>query len=158
MSKWQKYSLFFLRVVTGWMYFYAGITKVLDPKFSSAGYVKGAQTMAWAYQWFLSPQVLPVVDFMVKWGLTLLGISLLLGLFVRLSSYLGILLMLLFYIPILNFPLVGTHSYLVDEHIIYIAGLLVLASFRAGHVWGLEKWCSNLPICSKYPKLRALLG
>lgn len=95
---------------------------------------------------------------MVKWGLTFLGISLILGLFVRFSSYLGMLLMFLLYLPILNFPMVGKNSYLVDQHIIYMAGLLLLASCRAGHVWGLDKWCSSLPICAKYPKLRALLG
>ncbi|TSC74231.1 MAG: DoxX protein [Parcubacteria group bacterium Gr01-1014_44] len=142
----------------GWFYFYAGITKVLDSEWSAAGYVKGAQNFVDLYQWFLSPQVLPVVDFMVKWGLTLLGVSLILGLFVRLSSYLGMLLMFLFYLPILNFPMAGAHAYLVDDHIIYMAGLLALASFKAGHVWGLEKWCSSLPICSKYPKLRSLIG
>ena len=158
MSKPQRVSLFILRVIMGWFFFYAGITKVLDAGWTSAGYVKGAKNFVDLYQWFLSPQVLPVVDFMVKWGLTMLGVSLLLGLFVRVSSYLGMLLMFLLYLPVLNFPLVGAHAYLVDEHIIYMAGLLVLASFKAGHVWGLEKWCSNLPICSKYPKLRAWLG
>ncbi|MEK7131882.1 MAG: DoxX family membrane protein [Patescibacteria group bacterium] len=158
MSKPQRVSLFILRMVMGWFYFYAGITKVLDAKFTAAGYIKGAINFVDLYQWFLSPQVLPVIDFMVKWGLTLLGASLLLGLFVRISSYLGMLLMFLFYLPILNFPMVGKNSYLVDNHIIYMAGLLILASFRAGHVWGLEKWCINLPICSKYPKLRAWLG
>ena len=158
MSKPQRVSLFILRVIMGWFLFYAGITKVLDAGWTSAGDVKGAKNFVDLYQWFLSPQVLPVVDFMVKWGLTMLGVSLLLGLFVRVSSYLGMLLMFLLYLPVLNFPLVGAHAYLVDEHIIYMAGLVVLASFKAGHVWGLEKWCSNLPICSKYPKLRAWLG
>ena len=158
MIKWQRLALFFLRVTSGWMYLYAGITKVTNPDWTSVGYIKGAKTLSGLFAWFLNPQVLPVVDFLVKWGLVALGVSLLLGLFVRLSSYLGILLMLLFYLPVLTFPMVGTHSYIVDEHIIYIAGLLVLATFRAGHVWGLEKWCSNLPICSKYPKLRAFFG
>lgn len=158
MSKPQRVSIFITRIIMGWFFFYAGITKVLDAKWTSVKYVEGAKTFVDLYQWFLSPQVLPVVDFSVKWGLTLLGISLILGMFVRISSYLGMLLMFLLYLPILNFPMVGTHSYLVDEHIIYMAGLLILASFRAGHVWGLEKWCINLPICSRFPKLRALLG
>ena len=158
MSKPQRVSVFLLRLVMGWMYLYAGYSHITDSAFSAAKYVGGAKSFVVLYQWLLSPQVLPVVDFMVKWGLTLLGVSLLLGLFVRLSSYLGMLLMFLFYLPILNFPMVGNGSYLVNQHIIYMAGLLVLASFRAGHVWGLEKWCINLPICSKYPKLRALFG
>lgn len=140
MSKIQELSLFLLRVVMGWFYFYAGITKVLNPAWTSAGYIKGADSAVWFYQALLNPQMLMVVDFMVKWGLTLLGISLLLGLFVKLSSYLGMLLMLLLYIPILKFPLVGEHGYIVDEHIIYMAALFVLVQFQAGRIWGLDRW------------------
>lgn len=158
MSKPQRASVFILRVVMGWMYLYAGITHILDKQFSAAKYVGGAKSFVGLYQWFLSPQVLPVVDFMVKWGLTLLGASLILGLFLRLSSYLGMLLMFLFYLPLLSFPMVGNSSYLVNQHIIYMAGLLVLASFRAGHVWGLDKWFGNLHFWSKYPRLHAWFG
>ena len=42
--------------------------------------------------------------------------------------------------------------------IIYALVLLVFAGLRAGRVWGLENWCQNLPICRKFPRLRALLG
>ena len=142
----------------GWLMFYAGITKVLDPAWSAEGYLKGAKTFAWFYQWLLSPQILPIINFINEWGLTLLGISLILGIFVRLSSLLGAVLMLLYYLPILDFPYPNPHSFLVDEHIIYIFVLLLFASLKAGRVWGLENWCSNLPICSKFPKLRKWLG
>lgn len=142
MSKLQATSLFLLRIVMGWFYFYAGITKVLNPSWSAAGYIKGAATMGSLYQLMLNPQVLMVINFMVKWGLVFLGISLMAGLFVRLSSYLGSLLMFLFYIPILHFPIAGEHSYIIDEHIIYIAALLVLAHLQAGRIWGLDRWVS----------------
>jgi len=130
-------SLFLLRVSLGWLFFYAGITKVLDASWTSAGYLTGAKTFAEFYQFLASPGIIPFIDFVNQWGLTLLGISLLLGVGVRLSAPLGALLMLLYYFPVLEFPYVGTHSYLVDEHIVYIAALLVLASARAGHMWGL---------------------
>ncbi|OGY67050.1 MAG: hypothetical protein A3H63_00545 [Candidatus Harrisonbacteria bacterium RIFCSPLOWO2_02_FULL_45_10c] len=158
MSKFQQFSLVALRLSLGWLMFYAGITKVLDPAWSAEGYLKGAKTFAWFYQWLLSPQILPIINFINEWGLTLLGISLILGIFVRLSSLLGAVLMLLYYLPILDFPYPNPHSFLVDEHIIYIFVLLLFASLKAGRVWGLENWCSNLPICSKFPKLRKWLG
>lgn len=158
MSKPQRVSLFILRITMGWMYLYAGISHILDTTFSSAKYIGEAKSFVYLFQWFSNPQVLPVVDFMVKWGMTLLGVSLLLGLFVRISSYLGMLLMFLLYLPLLNFPMVGTNSYLVNQHIIYISGLLLLATCRAGHIWGVEKWLVNLPIFSRYPKLRALIN
>ncbi len=154
----QNLSLFLLRVTMGWMFFYAGITKVLNPEWSAAGYLKGAKTFSWFFQSLLNPSVLPVVNFINEWGLTLLGVSLILGVGVRLSSLLGAVLMLLYYLPILNFPYPNAHSYIVDEHIIYISVLLYLAAIRAGRVWGLEAWCSRLPICSKLPRLREWLG
>lgn len=36
--------------------------------------------------------------------------------------------------------------------------LQCLATMRAGRAWGLERWCLKLPLCEKYPKLRAWLG
>ena len=80
------------------------------------------------------------------------------GLFVGLSAKLGAVLMLLYYLPLLDFPYPNAHAFIVDEHIIYITALLVLGSFKAGRVWGLEEWCTNLPICSRYPRLRDWLG
>lgn len=158
MTLFQKISLFLLRVSIGWLMFYAGITKVLDSEWSAAGYLKGAKSFIGFYQWLISPDILPIVNFLNEWGLTLLGISLILGIGVRLSSILGAILMILYYFPILDSPHLNHHSFLVDEHIIYALVLLLFASLRAGRIWGLENWCSNLPICSKFPKLREWLG
>ena len=158
MTQAQKISLFLLRIVLGWMYLYAGVTKIVDPAWSAAGYLKSAKNFGALYQWLASPGMLPVTNFVNEWGLTLLGLSLILGLFVRFGTKLGVILMLLYYLPILDFPYPNAHAFIVDEHIIYITALLTLGSYRAGHVWGLEEWCANLPICSRYPKLRAWLG
>jgi len=141
----------------GWLMFYAGITKVIDPTWSAAGYLKGAKLFAGFFNWLLQPGILPTVNFINEWGLTLLGVSLILGAFVRFSSLLGALLMLLYFLP-LGLPYPNPHSYIVDEHVIYMLVLLVLAAISAGRVWGLENWCSNLPICYKFPKLRSWLG
>lgn len=134
----QRIMLFILRLAMGWMMLYAGITKVLNPAWSAAGYLKGAKTFNGLYQWLISPSVLPFVNFINEWGLTLLGISLILGIFVRLSSVLGAVLMLLYYFPVLAFPYAGEHSYIIDEHIIYALVLVLFAVMRAGKIWGLD--------------------
>jgi len=157
MTTLQKFSLVSLRITLGWMFFYAGITKVLNPAWSAAGYLTSAKTFAGFYAWLASPVMITLVNFVNEWGLTLLGVSLILGIGVRLSSTLGIVLMLLYYIPILEFPYLE-HSYLVDEHIIYALALLLLAVYRAGRVWGLENWCSNLPLCRRFAKWRSWIG
>ncbi|MBI5466488.1 MAG: DoxX family membrane protein [Candidatus Kerfeldbacteria bacterium] len=158
MTQAEKISLFLLRISIGWLLFYAGLTKVLEPTWSAAGYLAGAKTFTAFYTWLASPGLLPIINFLNAWGVMLLGLALILGLFVRLSSWLGVLLMLLYYLPILDFPYPDAHSLIVDQHVIYALALIVLASFRAGSAFGLETWCSNLPICSQFPRLRKWLG
>jgi len=157
-TKFQQISIVLLRLATGWLMLYAGLKKVLDPTWSAIGYLNSAKTFPGFYHWLAQPNILPTINFINEWGLTLLGISLIIGLFVRLSSILGAILMVLYYFPVLTFPYIKPNSYLVDEHIIYALILVYFAAVRAGRIWGLENWCSRLPICSKFPRLRELLG
>lgn len=158
MTYYQKLFLVLLRLSMGWLFFYAGITKVINPNWSAAGYLKGAKTFTGFYQWLASADILPFTNFFNEWGLTLIGAALILGVFVRLGSILGAFMMVMYYFPILTFPKVGTNAYIIDEHIIYAIVFLFLAAASAGRYFGLEKWCSSLPICNRYPTLRKLLG
>lgn len=138
MTKSQKLFLFLLRVSMGWTFLYAGISKFRNPNWSAAGYLNSAKTLPGLYHWFASPGVLPVINFLNEYGQILIGISLILGILVRYSSISGILMMLLYYIPILQFPKVGANSYIVDEHVIYALVLLLFFAMRAGRIYGLE--------------------
>ena len=138
MSSPRKHSLLVLRLAMGWLLFYAGITKVLNPDWSAAGYLNNAQTFSGFYEWLASPVLLPFINLINAWGLTILGAMILLGLFTRTASWLAFVLMLLYYFPVLNFPYAGEHSYIVDEHIIYAIGFWILASFHAGNRWGID--------------------
>lgn len=153
----DRIVLVLLRLAMGWLMFYAGITKVLDPNWSAAGYLRGAKTFAGFFQWLASPANTGWVNVINEWGLTLLGVSLILGIGVRFASLLGAVLMLLYYFPVLEFPRVG-HGYLVDEHVVYALVLLYFTAARAGRVFGLEAWCAGLPICRRFPRIRALFG
>lgn len=139
MTKLQRVALFLLRVSLGWLFFWAGITKVLDPAWSAGGFLQGAKTFPSLFHWFGSPTMLPITNFVNEWGLTLLGVSLILGIFVRWTAPFGIALMVLYYLPILQFPYPNVNSFIVDQHIIFIIALIVLYAFNAGHFWGLEK-------------------
>ncbi|MFY9463143.1 MAG: DoxX family protein [Candidatus Sungiibacteriota bacterium] len=158
MTQWQKISLFLLRISMGWLFFWAGITKILNPAWSAVGYLHNAKTFADFYTWLASPAMLPLINFVNAWGLTLLGVSLILGIGVRLSAFFGAALMILYYIPILDFPYPNPRAFIIDEHIIYALALILLAALRAGRIGGLENWCANLPLCAKFPRLRAWLG
>jgi thiosulfate dehydrogenase [quinone] large subunit len=143
MNKFQRISLLLLRVSLGWMYFWAGITKVVDPAWSAAGYLQGAKTFPALFHWFASPALLPLTNFVNEWGLTLLGVSLILGLGVRWTAPFGIALMVLYYLPILQFPYPNVNSFIVDEHFIYVCGLIVLLAFNAGKFWGMDRRVSR---------------
>lgn len=137
MDKQAKIAVLLLRLSLGWLFFYAGITKVLNPDWSAVGYLAGAKTFVSFYHWLATPAVLPFVDFLNEWGLTLLGVSLLVGLLVRSSALAGAGLMLLYYFA-LPFPYPSEHSFLVDEHIIYALALALLWTLHAGKFWGLD--------------------
>ena len=143
MNTIYKWAVPVTRILFGWLFFYAGITKIINPSWSAAGYLKGAQTFSGFYDFLLQPNVLPFTNFLNEWGLTLLGVSLIFGLWVKYSAPLAALLMLLYYFPVLNFPYVGEHSFLVDEHILYAASLLLLVATRSGMHFGLDKMISN---------------
>ena len=158
MTQFQKISLVSLRIAMGWLMFYAGIVKILDPEWSAVRYLKNAKTFAAFYGWLSEPNLLSAVNFLNEWGLALIGLALLLGIFVRVSSIAGAVLMVLYYFPVLTFPYIAPHSFIIDDHIIYALVFVLLAALRAGRSYGLENWCANLPICAKFPKLRAWLG
>lgn len=147
-----------LRMALGWLFLYAGAVKVLDPEWSAQGYLKSAKTFSALYTWFAGPDILPVVNFINEWGLTLLGISLILGLCVRLSSFLGVALMAMYYFPILSFPYVDEHYFLIDTHVIFALVLLLLAQMRAGRVFGLDAWLSKTRFCKTHKRLCHWLG
>jgi thiosulfate dehydrogenase [quinone] large subunit len=155
--KKQILILFFLRISLGWLFFYSGLTKVLDPTWSAAGFISTAKTFPAFYALFLQPSILPIVNVLNAWGQLLLGISLIIGVGMNLSTLLGCVLMLLYYFVTLNFPFVGEHGFLVDDHIIYIAALLVLRYFNAGEAIGFGKWIRQSAFIQRFSFLRFLL-
>lgn len=140
MKTFPKIALLLLRIAIGWIMFYSGITKILNPDWSSIGYLENAKTFEGLYAWLAQTNILPIINFVNEWALLLLGVSLILGIFVRLSSLLGTVLMLLYYLPGLTFPYIEPHSFIIDEHIIYILVMLVFVATKAGRMWGLDAW------------------
>lgn len=150
MIKYQKASLFILRISLGWVFLYAGITKILNPNWTAAGFLKGATNMTGFFNYLMQPNVLPAVDLLNQLGLTLLGVSLILGLFVRVSAPSGVVLMVLYYLPKLDFPHPSNTSYIVDDHIVYALVLIYFAVINAGKYWGLDALLTKK--LSKNPK------
>ncbi|MBI2278530.1 MAG: DoxX family protein [Candidatus Brennerbacteria bacterium] len=158
MTKFEKISLATLRVGMGWMLFYAGITKVFNPSWSAEEYLRGAKTFSSFFAWLASPAILPYVNAANEWGLTLIGAFLIVGFGVRFVSILGSVFMLLYYLPVLDGWYPNAHSFVVDEHLIYVAVLFFLAAVRAGRVWGIDGWGVASRWSVRFPSLLVWFG
>lgn len=148
--------LFVIRLALGWFMLYAGWTKIINEAWTAGPYLLSAKTLPGLYAFFASPDILPHINFINKWGLFLLGISLITGVWVRLSAPLGAALMALYYLPILAFPYVG-HGLLVDEHVIY--ALLLLAFMAQSRPLALNEpiqWVKRLAQSVKTRKVAPL--
>ena len=126
-------AVLLLRLVMGFLFFFAGWSKLTTDGWSAAGFLQHA-TGPFA-SWFQSLAGNGFVDGLNMWGLTLIGVALLLGLLVRTASFFGIVLMILYYLA--DFVGNTAHGYM-DEHMVYSSILLLFLAGGFGHVWGLD--------------------
>jgi thiosulfate dehydrogenase (quinone) large subunit len=147
LSRVQMTAVVLLRVLIGWHFLYEGIAKLTSSGWSAAGFLLQSRgPFADVFRWMAAdPEVLAVVNQMNMWGITLIGLGLLLGCFTRLASAAGILLILLFYLC--NPPFVGYYysiptegSYLVvNKNLVELAALAVVLVTGSGRVAGLDR-------------------
>jgi thiosulfate dehydrogenase (quinone) large subunit len=145
-TSWQITVLVALRLLIGWHILYEGMSKLLIPNWSSLGFLKESKwVLAGFSQWITSNAgVLHVVDFMNTWGLIAIGLGLIFGLFTRIASISGAILLFIYYLN--NAPLIGLEysvptegSYLiVSKTLIEAVALIALAVFPTGLMAGLD--------------------
>ena len=141
-----------LRVFVGWHFLYEGIAKLTSPSFTAAGYLKQARgPFAGLFKYIASqPNLLDRSNLITEWGLAIVGLLLILGLFTRLASLGGIGFLLLFYLA--NPPFVGYFyslpsegSYLiVNKNIVELGALLVILVSGSGKFAGLDRLVHGL--------------
>ena len=133
-----KAVIVFMRLAMGWILFYAGLTHVMNATWTAKPLLLQATTLPNLFAWFALDNHIGLVNIGNSWGLLLIGGALILGLFTRFAAFLGMILMALYYLLLLHFPMIGEYSYIVDEHVIYFLTLALLAITRAGDYWGLD--------------------
>ena len=136
-----------VRIAIGWHFLYEGLTKIIANNWSSAPYLAGSR-------WIFAPlfnaiaenaAVTGIIDFLNIWGMILIGLALILGLFTRLASGFGAF-MLFFYFtaypPIpgftLSVPVEGSYLW-VNKTLIEFFVLLVFAFLSTDHQFGLDR-------------------
>ena len=147
-----------LRIMIGWTFFYAGVWQIWE-NYDVADFLSHVVTLHDFFALFARPAVLPVVDFLVKWGHLLIGLSLISGLLVRVSAPFAFLLLVTYYCAHLEWPYVENHlNFVVDFQLVYAVVVVYLIAHRAGHVWGVDGLIEDLHMVEHYPALRLVVG
>ena len=130
---WKKLTITLFRLAIGWHFLYEGISKLLVPNWSAAGYLANATgPFAGFYQSLAASEVLmKIIDPLNMSGLVLIGLGLFLGLFIRLSAVSGMILLMLYYFayPPFGGNLFGAaegNLYIVNKNLIETLALLVI--------------------------------
>lgn len=147
-SKPQLIGLVALRVAIGWHFLFEGLAKISTPNWTSYLYLMDSKGIMENLFKALAEnqQSLIVVDYLNIWGLILIGLFLMLGLFTKQIIIAGITLLSLYYLshpPFFNldYALPATGSYwIVDKTLIEILALVVLLLFPTGKEIGLDKF------------------
>lgn len=146
-STLQLSALVLLRVLIGWHFLYEGMVKLMDPAWSASGFLLESKWIFAPIFHFMAatPALLGMVNFMNMWGLTAIGLGLIIGCFTRISAISGMLILLLYYVC--TPPLIGMTysvptegSYLiVNKNLIEMVALGVLTLFPTGNIIGLDR-------------------
>ncbi len=136
-----------LRVIIGWHFLYEGMVKLYNPNWTSAGYLLDSQGFVKnIFYWMASnPDLLKVIDFLNIWGLIVIGVTLILGLFTRVALWSGVALLALYFLS--HPPFIGVEyapasegSYLfVNKTLIEMVAMIVLVYFPSGKHVGIDR-------------------
>ena len=146
-SRWPMIAIAVMRVVIGWHFLYEGVAKLTSSSWSSAGYLKQARgPFADLFKRVASdPSLLDRVDLITMWGLTIVGLLLILGLFTRIASAGGIVFLSLFYLaapPFVGYfyslPQEGTYL-IVNKNLVELCALFVVLVTPSGRFAGLDR-------------------
>tara|TARA_R110002050_G_scaffold300778_2_gene472572 strand:+ start:13778 stop:14293 length:516 start_codon:yes stop_codon:yes gene_type:complete len=142
----QLTTLVLLRLLIGWHLLYEGISKLVNPGWSSIGFLRESQWILSGFaKWIASnSSVLSAVDFLNTWGLIAIGIGLILGLLTRTAAIAGTLLLLMYYFN--NAPIIGIeysipaegNNLIVSKTLIEAVALMAIVVFPTSSIIGLD--------------------
>jgi uncharacterized membrane protein YphA (DoxX/SURF4 family) len=136
-----------LRIAIGWHFLYEGITKIIVSDWSSAPFLAGSK-------WIFAPLfnamaensgVVAFVDFINIWGMTLVGLGLILGLLTRWASAGGAVMLLFYFLaypPVPGYtvgvPVEGSYLW-VNKTLIEFLVLLAFTFISSGYHFSLDR-------------------
>ena len=135
-----------LRIVIGWHFLYEGLVKLMNPAWTARPFLEGSRWIFGdLFRWMISGNTgMWIIDTVNAYGLTIIGLALILGLFTRVALWGGIGLLLMYY---LAYPPFGGFSYgalaegnylIVNKNLIELFALIALAFTQSGEFFGLD--------------------
>ncbi len=147
LSNTQVTFLVLLRWLIGWHLLYEGLVKLTNPAWSAKAYLASADGpfSGLFHSIAQNEGLLRFTDYLNMWGLTIIGFSLLIGLFSTQFSLIGALLLLLYYLAHLPLfdttPIASEGNYvIVNKTLIEACALVVLGLFPTAHIIGIERF------------------
>lgn len=147
-SRSQLTWLVILRVLIGWYFLYEGLTKIMATNWSSYAYLRDSKGIFAPFFTMLTdyPLVMDVVNAINMYGLTAIGLCLILGCFVKYANIGAIALLTLYYLS--HPPLIDVHylirpegSYMwVDKNLIMLGAIVVLMLFPTSKEIGIDRF------------------
>src|SRR5674476_443160 len=139
-------SLTILRVAIGWHFLYEGLVKIMNPAWTARPFLEGSRWIFGdLFRWLISGNTgMWIVDTVNAYGLTIIGLALILGLFTRIALWSGITLLLMYY---LAYPPFGGFSYgapsegsylIVNKNLVELFAMILLAFTGSGQFFGLD--------------------
>ena len=146
-TNFQLLWLVFLRVTIGWHFLYEGLVKLINPNWSSVGFLlDSGGFMSNFFESLATNQgLLQWIDWINIWGLIAIGLGLILGAFCRVAISAGILLLAMYYLS--HPPFVGLTyamptegSYMiVNKILIEMIAMIVLLVFPTSKLIGFDR-------------------
>jgi thiosulfate dehydrogenase [quinone] large subunit len=146
-SKFQTWSLVILQLAIGWHLLYEGVAKLVVPDWSAEGYL--LDSGGWFAGMFKAmaenSATLEFVNVVNSWGLAIIGLALVLGLFTRAALVVGMVFLALYYLshpPLISvdYALPSEGNYLwVNKTLIELIAMSVLLAFPVRHIVGLDR-------------------
>lgn len=155
------------RLALGFIFLWAFVDKTFGLGFStpaerawinggtpSQGFLTG-DAVTGPLKGFFTSIASPATDILFMLGMIAIGLAVMLGIGLRVSAVVGTLIMVLMYLAEWPFtPYASSTNPIVDYHLIYALGLIVVAVLAAGETLGFGRAWARLPIVERMPWLR----
>ncbi len=129
-----RFTILLLRLAIGLTFFYLGFTQLFNPELGTS---LSSRSVPGLYTWISQYSSPMWVQQFVPWAFLIIGSLLIIGLITRLAAVVGFIIVLIGYLPFVNYSSLNISQFVNDELVILVC-LLILIAGHAGNYLGLD--------------------